>query len=143
MELPRRKEKNYMMVGNVDAFKASVIVKEDVIAQNKRYEIQKEMLAKLPQAVALKDVETPLYLLLSEAVPKDKRKEAAEILKAIGDLSIIDPIRNHEFRDPAIEHAAIAAITATLKSNFTKECPYCAELVKLQAKKCKHCQADL
>lgn len=143
METPNSSEKNYMMVGNADAFKACVINKEELIAQNKRYQQQKEMLARLATSVAEKDITAPLAVLLEEAAAKDKRREAADCLAAIGDLAIIDPLRNHTFRDPALEHAANTAIKAVLKKNFKKECPYCAELVKEQAKKCMHCQADL
>ncbi len=143
MELPGSKEKNYMMVGNADAFKASVIKRDVIEAQNERYRRQKEMIAKLADCVAAKDTETPLALLLEEAAPKDKRKEAARCLAALADLSVIDPVRNHSFRDPAMEHAAKEAIVAVLKRNFMKECPYCAELIKQQAKKCKHCQSDI
>ncbi len=143
VELPNSKEKNYMMVGNADAFKASVINKEQIIAQNERYQRQKELLARLDSCVAAKDISAPLAILLSESAAKEKRRKAAACLEQIGDLAIVDPLRNHNFRDPALEHAANAAIAAVLKQHFKKECPYCAELVKVQAKRCMHCQADL
>ncbi|RPI36371.1 MAG: zinc ribbon domain-containing protein, partial [Nitrospiraceae bacterium] len=29
------------------------------------------------------------------------------------------------------------------KKNFTMECPYCAEIIKIRAKICKHCGKEL
>lgn len=143
MELPRSREKNYMMVGNADAFKNSVIDRDEVLAQNRRYAEQKELLAKLDTAVEEGDLTVPLAILLDEAAPREKRREAVAILEKSGTTDCIDPIRNHSFRDPAMEHDAGTAATAILKRNFKKECPYCAELIKAQAKKCRFCQADL
>lgn len=143
METPNSKEKNYMMVGSSDAFKGSEVEREDIEAQNKRYHHLKEMTTQLSTCVEEKNISAPLEILLEEAAAKERREEAAKCLTAIGDLAIIDPIRNHNFRDPAIEHAANTTIKGVLKKNFKKECPFCAELIKEQAKKCMHCQSDL
>ncbi len=80
MELPRSREKNYMMVGNADAFKNSVIDRDEVLAQNRRYAEQKELLAKLDTAVEEGDLTVPLAILLDEAAPREKRREAVAIL---------------------------------------------------------------
>jgi len=143
MELPDSKEKNYMMVANSDAFKACVINKEELMAQNITYQQQKEAVEKLPSCVKEKDLETVMFLILDESAGKNVRKEAISYLLPINDLSCIDPLRNHKFRDPAMEHAAKLAISDLLKVNFKKECPHCTEIVKAQAKKCMHCKEDL
>ena len=65
------------------------------------------------------------------------------LLINFGDISCIDPIRNHTFRNSEFEQKCNLVITELLKKKFLKECPYCAELVKAQAKKCMHCKADL
>ena len=57
----------------------------------------------------------------------------------LNDLSCIDPIRNHSFRDNTLAHRVNLAIKGLLKANFKKECPDCAEIIKAQAKKCLHC----
>lgn len=143
MELPDSKEKNYMMVGNSDAFKACVINKEELKSQNKQYQKQKKAIETLKSCVKEKNIDPVLELLLDESAGITVRQEAASYLPPINDLSCIDPLRNHDFRDPALEHSVSASIATLLKANFKKECPHCTEIVKAQAKKCMHCKEEL
>lgn len=143
MELPDSKEKNYMMVGNSDAFKACVVDKKELKRQNERYRKEKEATARLETCVENNDLEPILTLLLDDAARKDPRGKALEYLLEINDLSAIDPLRNHSYVDPAFSSKINMTISQLLKNNFMKECPYCAELVKAQAKKCMHCKEDL
>ena len=143
MELPDSPEKNYMMVGNADAFKACVVNKEDLRAQNKRYSEEKKSKAHLETCVAEKDTTPILALLLDDAASKNTRLQALDCMQELGDLSVIDALRNHSFRENSFENTVNLAISKLLKDNFRKECPECSELVKLQAKKCMHCKADL
>lgn len=143
MELPDSKEKNYMMVGNADAFKASVIDKEAFRSQNKQY--QKLKLAKeaLNSCVADKNIEPVLTILLNESAGKDVRVEAAGYIAAINNLDCIDPLRNHNYRDTSVKHWVDKGIGQLLENNFKKECPHCFEIIKAQAVKCMHCKEDL
>ncbi len=143
MELPDSKEKNYMMVGNSDAFKACVIDKEALKSQNKSYQLQKEATEKLKTCVEDKNIAPVIHLLLAEGASRTVRKEAVDYIVPINDLSCIDPLRNHTFKDSALESAVNISINALLKANFKKECPYCSEVIKAQAKKCLHCKEDL
>lgn len=143
MELPDSKEKNYMMVGNADAFKACVINKEELRSQNEQYQKQKKAKEALKTCVAEKNIEPVLFLLLDEGAGKRAREEAAGYIAAINNLDCIDPLRNHKYRDPALEHAVNAGIRQLLEKNFKKECPHCLEIIKAQAKKCMHCKEDL
>ena len=143
MELPESNEGNLMMVGNADAFKASVINPQELKKQNERYRREKEAIKELANCVAEKNLAPALHLILDEAAEATYRKQAIELLPAINDLSCIDPIRNHNFRDTSLEMACNIALEAILKQNFKKECPGCGELVKQQAKKCMHCQEIL
>lgn len=143
MELPGSKESNVMMVGNADAFKACVINKEDILQQNKRYQEAKEAFAKLESCVEEKNLEPVLTLLLDEAAKKEWRESALALLLQVNDLDCIDPLRNHSFRDTTLEQKVNMAIDALLKKNFKKECPYCSEIIKAQAKKCLHCKEAL
>ncbi len=143
MQLPGSNEANVMMVGSEDAFKGSVINLEVVEAQNARYKKEKEALAALETAVETKNLEPALYLILDEGAAIAGRKKAASLLTAINDLACIDPIRNHRFRDTSLESECNTAIAQLLKANYKRECPYCCELVKLQAKICMHCKKEL
>jgi len=143
MQLPGSNEKNVMMVGSEDAFKGSVIDLEVVEAQNVRHQKEKQALAALDTAAAEKDLGPVLHLILDEAAALEGRKRAIALLTVINDVDCIDPIRNHTFRDTALETECNIAISQVLKANYKKECPHCLELVKLQAKFCKHCQKEL
>jgi len=143
MQLPGSTEANVMMVGSEDAFKGSIIDLDVVESQNARFKKEKEALKALETAVENKNLEPALYLILDEAAAVAGRKEAISKLVAINDLSCIDPIRNHSFRDTSVESECTMALAQLLKANFKKECPYCAELIKQQASVCMHCGKEL
>lgn len=143
MELPDSKEKNYMMVGNADAFKACVIDKEELRAQNEQYQAQKKAKEALKTCVAEKNIEPVLSLLLDEGAGKKVREEAAGYIAKINNMDCVDPLRNHKFRDPALKHAVDAGIRQLLANNYKKECPFCFEVIKAQAEKCMHCKENL
>jgi hypothetical protein len=143
MEVPGSPEGNCMMVGNADAFKACVVDKEALKNQNARYRKAKEATQKLKTCLVEKNLEPVLTLLLDEGATKSVRVTAAGYLVELNDLSCIDPLRNHTFRDTALEQQVNMAIAELLRKNYKKECPHCLEIVKAQAKKCLHCKEDL
>ena len=139
MKLPDEKTGTPMMVGGKDAFKGCIIDPEAIRQQSKRFAREQEAVAQLDTAVADKNSEPALYLILDEAAEVVSRKRASEVLVTVADLSSIDPIRNHKFVNTEIEFLANSAIQAILKTNYRKECPACSEIIKSQAKVCKHC----
>jgi hypothetical protein len=143
MEVPGSSEGNCMMVGNADAFKGCMVNKEELRNQNARYRHEKEATEKLKSCVADHNLEPVMTLLLNEAATRSVRDTAAGCLVELNDLACIDPLRNHTFRDTALEQKVNMAITELLKINFKKECPHCLEIIKAQAKKCMHCKENL
>lgn len=139
MQLPGETTGTPMMVGGRDAFKGCIVDPEAIRRQDKRFAKEKAAVARLDAAEAEKDIEPALYLILDDAAALSNRERAIGVLTASGDLSCIDPIRNHKFTDSEIESLAHSAIQEILKANYRKECPACAEIVKSQAKVCKHC----
>ncbi|MCD6388846.1 MAG: zinc ribbon domain-containing protein [Desulfobulbaceae bacterium] len=138
--LPGSKKGEAMMVAGKQAFKGSEVNIEEMQATNKRHQQEKEAVDQLDSCVAEKNLEPVMFLILDEhANPKDREK-AIGLLKDLNDLSCIDPIRNHSFSKPDMEHMVNMVILDLLKANFKKECPHCSEIIKLQAKFCKHCQ---
>lgn len=143
MQLPGEKEGNMLMVASKDAFKGCEVDIESLKLQNKRYTKEKEAIAKLESCVAENDMWPVMTLLLDEAAGLEGRKRAAELLGEFNDLSCIDPLRNHSFKENGIEQAVNMSIMAILARNFKKECPYCSEIIKKQAKICMHCNKEL
>jgi len=61
----------------------------------------------------------------------------------IGTLDAIEPISNKAFQDNAVREKAETAIKAIHERNYTRECPFCAEIIKARAVVCKHCGKNL
>ena len=128
-----------MMVGSKDAMKGCIIDPETIKLQDERYVKEKEAVAKLDTCVADKNLEPVLFLLLDDAADRKNLDRAADLLVELNDLSCIDPIRNHSFRNDSLTQKVNLAIKQLLKINFKRECPDCAEIIKAQAQKCQHC----
>ena len=143
MRLPDSNESYNMMVGSTDAFTGTVVDPEQVKSQSSRYRKEKDAVAQLDTCVQEKNLEPLLFLLLDDFADLEYRKRAAELLVALNEINCIEPLRNHSFRDSHLEQAVNMAIKAILDAHYLQECPYCAELIKVRAKVCKHCQKDL
>ncbi len=143
MLLPGEKKGGMLMVGNADAFTGSIIDPEALKKQNIRYQNEKKALAQLDSCVEEKNVAPALLLVKDEAAGLPGRLRACELLIELNDLSCIDPIRNHIFKKNDVERSANMAIKEILKAQYKKECPYCAEIIKQQAKVCMHCNKEL
>jgi uncharacterized Zn-finger protein len=143
MKLPDSNESYSMMVAGRDAFTGSIVDPEQIKRTNIRHEKERAATAALATCVADKNLEPVLYLLLEDNVSVAVKQRAAGLLTALNDLACIEPLRNHTFRDQYLEQTVNLAIKAIMAANFVKECPYCAELVKVRATLCKHCQKEL
>ncbi len=122
---------------------ACVVNKEELKRQNERYQGERKATKLLDTCIEKKDLDPVLTLLLDDGARKSARQKALEYLVKLNDLSAIDPLRNHNYIDPAFASKINVAITLLLKKNFKKECPHCSELIKSQAQKCMHCKEDL
>ncbi|HIQ37276.1 MAG TPA: zinc ribbon domain-containing protein [Desulfocapsa sulfexigens] len=143
MQLPGSRELNALMVASKIAFTGSIIDPKSMREQNERYQKEKDAIAALDTCLKEKDISPVMTLILDESASPEARSRAIDLLKNFNDLSCIDPIRNHKFRNTEFEQKCNMVIFALLKENYQKECPFCAELIKAQAKKCLHCKADL
>nr|WP_321464471.1 zinc ribbon domain-containing protein [uncultured Desulfobulbus sp.] len=143
MEIPNSKETYTMMVAGKDAFTGSIVDIEALKRQNEHYMAQQKALAEMETAVADKNLQPVMFILLDESAKVEDRKRAIEMLVPINDLSCLDPLRNHSFRDEHLFMEVNLALKNLLAANFLKECPFCSELVKAQAKVCKHCNREL
>jgi predicted RNA-binding Zn-ribbon protein involved in translation (DUF1610 family) len=90
-----------------------------------------------------KDGVTILRLLMDSAEPVRVRVKAAEMIGDIGELEAIEPIRNLKFGNAKLQEEVDAAVSKIHERFFTRECPFCAEIIKKRAKVCKHCGKDV
>lgn len=84
-----------------------------------------------------------LQMLLDVTEPVRVRVKAAEMIGDIGELEAIEPIRNVTFGNQILQKNVDEAITKIHQRFFTRECPFCAEIIKKRAKICKHCGKDI
>ncbi len=97
----------------------------------------------LAECYASKDGPQVIKILLDAAEPARVRLKAAEMIGDIGELEAIEPIRNVEFGNQSVQEKVNAAIDKIHQRHFTRECPFCAEIIKRRAKICKHCGKDV
>jgi hypothetical protein len=91
----------------------------------------------------LADWKTILALLLDATQPERVRLKAAEMLGDIGDVEAVEPIRNYKMSSTLLQQQADDANKKIHERSFTKECPFCAEIIKKRAKVCKHCGKEV
>jgi RNA polymerase subunit RPABC4/transcription elongation factor Spt4 len=115
-----------------------VLLEEEVLKEN-----IKKGFSILAECYVEKDSLTVLRLLTDPAEPTRVRVKAAEMLGDIGELEAIEPIRNLKFGNEILQDQVNNSIKKIHQRFFTRECPFCAEIIKQRAKVCKHCGSDV
>ncbi|MFC1859636.1 zinc ribbon domain-containing protein [Thermodesulfobacteriota bacterium] len=90
-----------------------------------------------------KDFVTPLGMLLDAAEPVRVRLKAAEMIGDFAELEALEPLRNKKFGNEILQKKVGEAVSKIHERYFTRECPFCAEIIKKRAKICKHCGMDV
>ena len=120
------------------------VIDEQVLAEQ---EALKEAIKKgfsiLAECYVSKDGPQILRMLFDAAEPVRVRAKAAEMIGDIGELEAIEPIRNATFGNEILQKKIDEAISKIHKRFFTRECPFCAEIIKKRAKICKYCQKEV
>jgi hypothetical protein len=84
-----------------------------------------------------------LQLLQDPLEPGRVRLKAAEMIGDIGETEAIEPMRNMHFPNEMLQQKVSEAVAKIHARHFTRECPFCAEIIKQRAKICKHCSKDV
>ena len=132
-----------MPVFSRDGGKGGIIDEEIKAKEDARIAAEKRGLGKLKTYYEGGDGEAILIVLLAEKTLPKVRLEAARMIGEVGGLDVVEPIRNHAFKDEKTRERVEASIAMIHKRNYTKECPFCAEIIKARAVVCKHCGKDL
>lgn len=116
------------------------IIDDEIMA---REEALKEAIKKgfsiLAECYATKDDVTVVQLLMDPTQPNRVRMKAAEMTGDIAPVEAVDLIAGHRFGNDQLQNKVKEAIAKIHKRHFTRECPFCAEIIKSRAVICKHC----
>ncbi|OQY04641.1 MAG: zinc ribbon domain-containing protein [Desulfobacteraceae bacterium 4572_123] len=115
-----------------------VLMEEEVLKEN-----TKKGFSILADCYVNKDGVTVLSLLTDVTQPMRVRIKAAEMIGDIGELEAIEPIRNLKFGNQILQETVTKAVTKIHERYFTRECPFCAEIIKKRASICKHCGKEV
>ena len=130
-------------VGNRLAMRGDIIDEIHETQEKEELEARKIAFQALTDYFINKDVDSIVAVLVNEDGFGSVRLKAAEHLGEIGDIRAIEPISNFKFSHEVIQKKVDESIAKIHKKNFTMECPYCAETIKIRAKICKHCGKEL
>jgi hypothetical protein len=115
-----------------------VLAEEEVLKQN-----IKKGFSILADCYVNQDGVSILRLLMDSAEPVRVRMKAAEMIGDIGELESIEPVRNLKFGNQRLQEQVDSAVQKIHKRFYTRECPFCAEIIKKRAKVCKHCGKEV
>jgi hypothetical protein len=116
---------------------------EAVLQQEMLKESIKRGFSILADCYNAKDGVTVMHILTDSAEPVRVRVKAAEMIGDIGEIEAIEPLRNLKFGNHILQEKADEAIGKIHARYFTRECPYCAEIIKKRANVCKHCGKEV
>lgn len=120
------------------------VITDATIARQKEFEEAiKSGFSILADCYVAKDLVQVLKMTLDPTEPVRVRLKAAEMLGDIADTEAIDPLQNTKFGNQKLQEAVTLAISKIHERCFTRNCPFCAEIIKKQAKICKHCKMDV
>jgi hypothetical protein len=84
-----------------------------------------------------------LRLLLDSGQPVRVRLKAAEMIGDIGPVDAVDALKNARFGNEKLQETVHKAVQKIHERHFTRECPFCAEIIKSRARICKHCGKEV
>lgn len=120
------------------------VIDDQVLAEQEALkEATKKGFSILADCYVRKDGPQVLTILLDITEPMRVRVKAAEMIGDIGELEAIDPIRNVQFGNKILQEKIEGSITKIHERFYTRECPFCAEIIKKRAKICKHCSKEV
>ncbi len=133
----------YLPVFSENGAKGQILDEQVIVEQERIKEAIKKGFSTLAETYVSKDWSSALKMLLDAGQPNRVRTKAAEMIGDIGGLDAIEPIRNHKFSNEILKKEVDQAIKNIHARFFTRECPFCAEIIKRRAKICKHCGKEV
>ncbi|MDX9787031.1 MAG: zinc ribbon domain-containing protein [Desulfobacterales bacterium] len=115
-----------------------VVMEQEMLKEN-----IKRGFSLLADCYIAKDGVTVLRILTDAGEPVRVRLKSAEMIGDIGELEAIDPLRSLKFGNHLLQEMVNKAIDKIHARHFTRECPFCSEIIKQRANVCKHCGKEV
>lgn len=120
------------------------IIDDQVMAEQEALKLAtKKGFEILTDAYIEKDGGTVMRLLLDATEPARVRAKAAEMIGDIASAEAVEPLRSTKFGNQIIQKNVDESISKIHERHFTRECPFCVEIIKKRAKICKHCNREV
>jgi hypothetical protein len=116
---------------------------EVLIREEQKKELLKQTFSILTDYYMSKDWDEILKICLDAGIPGRARLKALEMVGEIGGTEATEHLINHKFSTPVLTKAAEDAVKQLHERHYTRECPYCAEIIKKRATLCKHCNKEV
>ncbi len=122
---------------------AQIIDEQEVAEREALKEQTKRGFSVLSECYVSNDAISVVRMLLDATEPARVRIKAAEMAGDMADLEAIDLLSNHKLGNEVLQNTVNEAVNKIHERHFTRECPFCAEVIKKRAKICKHCNNEV
>lgn len=120
------------------------VITDETVARQKEFEESiKSGFSILADCYVAQDLVQILKMTLDATEPVRVRLKAAEMLGDIAETEAIEPLQNTKFGNQKLQEMVTESIAKIHERCFTRTCPFCAEIIKKQAKICKHCKMEV
>jgi hypothetical protein len=116
---------------------------EVLIKEEARKQLMKQTFSVLTDYYMSKDWDEILKICLDPKIPAKARVKAAQMVGELGDAEATEHLINYKFPTPVLQTEVKKAIEQLHQRHYTRECPYCAEIIKKRAKLCMHCNKEV
>lgn len=143
MNYPGTEQYEMLPVFSSSGGSGQLITEETVTRQKAHEEAIKSGFSILADCYVNQDLVQILKMTLDGEEPTRVRLKAAEMIGDLAGTEAIDPLRNTKFGNAKLQEQVTGAIKKIHERCFTRECPFCAEIIKIRANICKHCKMDV
>ena len=116
---------------------------EILIREKEQKELMVKTFSVLTDYYMSKDWDEILKIALDPVIPPRPRLKAIEMTGEIGGVEAIEHLINHKFPTPVLQEAVKKATAQLHERHYTRECPYCAEIIKKRATVCRFCNREV